>query len=180
MRYQGKIVSWDDARGFGVVVRHDDSAQVFLHVRSLPRGAKRPVAGDVVTYALARDDRGRSVAVDADYPASMRAAQRARPAARRKRRSSSGLLTLLVLAGIAAATYVGVKDKTVQPFSALRSPSPRVAAPAAPAFSCEPGKLHCSQMRSLDEARFYLHHCPGVKMDGDNDGEPCEQQFGAF
>lgn len=179
MRYQGKIVSWDYERGFGFVVRHDDSTKVFLHVRSLPRGAKRPVVGGVVTYALARDERGRSVAVDADYPTAMRTAQHPRPDTRRRRRSSSGLMTLLVLAGVAVATYIGVKEKPLpEPFAALRPA--RVAEPAPPAFTCEPGKLHCSQMRSLDEARFYLRHCPGVKMDGDNDGEPCEQQFGGF
>ncbi|MDY6956402.1 MAG: excalibur calcium-binding domain-containing protein [Pseudomonadota bacterium] len=33
-------------------------------------------------------------------------------------------------------------------------------------------------MRSYEEAKFFLRHCPGVKMDGDNDGIPCEQQWG--
>ncbi|MDF3883094.1 excalibur calcium-binding domain-containing protein [Cupriavidus basilensis] len=33
---------------------------------------------------------------------------------------------------------------------------------------------HCSQMTSCEEARFYLRSCPGVKIDGDGDGIPCE------
>jgi hypothetical protein len=32
-------------------------------------------------------------------------------------------------------------------------------------------------MSSLEEALFYLKNCPGTKIDGDNDGEPCEEQF---
>jgi hypothetical protein len=43
-------------------------------------------------------------------------------------------------------------------------------------FQCQ-GKVWCSQMSSYEEAIFYLHHCPGTKMDGDSDGIPCEQQF---
>ena len=44
-------------------------------------------------------------------------------------------------------------------------------------FKCN-GRKHCSQMRSYAEAVFFLRNCPGVKMDGDGDGIPCERQFG--
>jgi hypothetical protein len=30
----------------------------------------------------------------------------------------------------------------------------------------------------LAEAQFFLKNCPDTKMDGNHDGEPCEQQFG--
>ncbi|PKM26242.1 MAG: calcium-binding protein [Gammaproteobacteria bacterium HGW-Gammaproteobacteria-13] len=40
-------------------------------------------------------------------------------------------------------------------------------------FSCD-GRQHCSQMRSRTEAEFFLRNCPNTKMDGDNDGIPCE------
>ncbi len=43
-------------------------------------------------------------------------------------------------------------------------------------FSCD-GREYCSQMTSCDEARFFLENCPNVKMDGDNDGIPCESQW---
>ena len=44
------------------------------------------------------------------------------------------------------------------------------------AFRCD-GRVYCSQMKSYDEAVYFLRNCPDVKMDGDNDGIPCEQQF---
>jgi len=43
-------------------------------------------------------------------------------------------------------------------------------------FKCDV-RTHCSQMTSCDEATFFLRNCPGVKMDGDHDGIPCEQQW---
>lgn len=51
-------------------------------------------------------------------------------------------------------------------------------APAATAspYQCD-GRTMCSQMRSCAEAEYFIQHCPGTKMDGDNDGVPCEQQW---
>ena len=46
-------------------------------------------------------------------------------------------------------------------------------------FECD-GRQYCSQMRSSAEADFFLKNCPDTKMDGDNDGIPCERQFDRF
>ena len=43
-------------------------------------------------------------------------------------------------------------------------------------FKCD-GRTHCSQMRSYDEAVFFIRNCPNTQMDGNHDGEPCEKQF---
>lgn len=43
-------------------------------------------------------------------------------------------------------------------------------------YQCD-GRTHCSQMRSYDEAVFFLRNCPGTQMDGNHDGFPCERQF---
>jgi hypothetical protein len=43
-------------------------------------------------------------------------------------------------------------------------------------FKCD-GRTYCSQMTSCEEATFFLRNCPGVKMDGNNDGVPCEKQW---
>ena len=42
-------------------------------------------------------------------------------------------------------------------------------------YQCD-GRQHCSQMHSCKEALWFLEHCPGMKMDGDNDSIPCEDQ----
>lgn len=43
-------------------------------------------------------------------------------------------------------------------------------------YSCD-GRTHCSQMKSCEEAMFFLNNCPNTKMDGNNDGIPCERQW---
>jgi|SRR5688572_12147722 len=43
-------------------------------------------------------------------------------------------------------------------------------------FSCD-GRTRCPEMRSCDEALYFLENCPGTKMDGDQDGLPCEDQW---
>jgi endonuclease YncB( thermonuclease family) len=67
----------------------------------------------------------------------------------------------------------------VQHASGPRAPPSTTApalAPVAEAFRCD-GRTHCSQMRSCAEATFFLKNCPGVKMDGNGDGVPCETQW---
>ena len=46
----------------------------------------------------------------------------------------------------------------------------------APSFACD-GRQHCSQMTSCAEATYFIQHCPNTKMDGNNDGIPCEKQW---
>jgi Excalibur calcium-binding domain len=43
-------------------------------------------------------------------------------------------------------------------------------------FKCD-GRTMCSQMTSCAEATYFLRNCPNTKMDGDNDGVPCETQW---
>ena len=39
-------------------------------------------------------------------------------------------------------------------------------------------KIYCSQMKSCEEAKYYLKKCGKyAKMDGDRDGIPCEKQW---
>ncbi len=54
--------------------------------------------------------------------------------------------------------------------------APAASASAATAFRCD-GRTRCSQMRSCEEATWFLRHCPGVQMDGNGDGVPCERQW---
>jgi hypothetical protein len=56
------------------------------------------------------------------------------------------------------------------------APLPKSEGPSISAFKCD-GRTYCSQMTSCEEAAFFLKNCPGTKMDGDNDGIPCEKQW---
>ncbi|MGE8362337.1 excalibur calcium-binding domain-containing protein [Pseudomonas sp.] len=64
-----------------------------------------------------------------------------------------------------------------QPFSKpVAQPFSTPTARAQAAYRCD-GRTHCSQMRSCEEATYFLRNCPGTKMDGNHDGVPCEQQW---
>lgn len=43
-------------------------------------------------------------------------------------------------------------------------------------YVCD-GRVYCSQMRSCEEATYFINNCPDTKMDGNNDGIPCEKQW---
>lgn len=64
--------------------------------------------------------------------------------------------------------------------AAVAAAPQRSVAPAAPAvtsaYRCD-GRTHCSQMRSCEEATWFLRNCPGTQMDGNRDGIPCERQW---
>lgn len=92
---------------------------------------------------------------------------------------------LLVLAMLAALAWYGYgKSKSMGAAeAAVTAPSPAAATPASPSataaaaqFNCD-GRTHCSQMHSCAEATYFLQHCPNTKMDGNNDGVPCERQW---
>src|SRR6266540_5871529 len=60
------------------------------------------------------------------------------------------------------------------PAEVATPPIPRSASERQ--FKCD-GRIYCSQMTSCAEATFFLQNCPGTKMDGNNDGIPCERQW---
>lgn len=90
------------------------------------------------------------------------------------------IIALSIVAVLAWQGYQHLRTpSTAFAFSESTTPvsKPNVVAPAQSAsFTCD-GRIHCSQMKSCEEAVFFLRNCPGVKMDGDNDGVPCEQQW---
>ena len=57
-----------------------------------------------------------------------------------------------------------------------RDNAPTVAGTSSAPSRCD-GRTHCSQMRSCEEATYFIQHCPNTQMDGDNDGVPCERQW---
>ena len=48
--------------------------------------------------------------------------------------------------------------------------------PVSAPVKCD-GRKYCSQMTSCAEAKNFLQNCPGMEMDGDHDGIPCETQW---
>ena len=103
----------------------------------------------------------------------------------RPRRESSGLgskvvVGTLLLGGAAFAyqKFASLQTPAVdmpQIQSAQTSTASTIAPVPANKYVCD-GRQHCTQMRSCEEATWFIRNCPNTKMDGEGDGIPCEQQ----
>jgi cold shock CspA family protein len=184
MRLDGMLIKWNDDRGFGVIAPTQGGAEVFIHISSFPRDGQRPRIGELLSFEIdvGGDGRKRAKAVSRPVRAAALRTRERRPGAPRQRRSRLGrILPLVILAALGAYGYGEYSKRAsvraTAPDSAPASGARLIGSEgAALAFKCD-GRIHCSQMTSCVEATFFLRSCPGVKMDGDNDGIPCEQQW---
>jgi cold shock CspA family protein len=191
IRHQGRITTWKDDKGFGFITPNGSDAQVFVHIKSFPERERRPVVDDLVTYHLGKDASGRTRAEKVAFigdrrrvPSGARADSR-RPGTYRQTARPIKSLVAIVLVGLLAwlgyakyqASREGRGSRDVAdgaPSSESTIPLPRVVPLSQ--LRCD-GRTHCSQMTSCAEATYFLENCPGVKMDGDNDGVPCEERL---
>lgn len=67
MRYSGKITEWNEEKGYGFVMRNGGESRVFIHIKSFESLHKRPSLGDLISYRLQKDNRGRLNAIDAKF-----------------------------------------------------------------------------------------------------------------
>lgn len=187
MRTHGTLVKWNEERGFGFVAVAAGSEEVFVHVSAFPRDGQRPQMGEMVSFEIQTGADGKRKALRVQRPGQRpAAAARERPQPRDRDRErqpksrASGLLngtaTVAILVAVAGWAYSRWAPSATVTAETL-APAP-LAQPieTGGAFACD-GRTQCSQMRSCDEANYFLRHCPGVQLDGNNDGEPCEQQW---
>jgi cold shock CspA family protein len=194
MRQEGILIKWNDERGFGFIRPLSSAEEVFVHVSSFDRNGARPQLNDKLSFEIEAGSNGKKKAVrvmrlmSGRVPESRVAPPRV-AAPRPVRRGGWSLwlvVPLLVLFGVLGYRQVMRQGMNQPPpFSVQSVPAPaglpqplQAVSPVLPAttFRCD-GRQYCSQMTSCDEARFFLRHCPDVKMDGDGDGIPCEDQF---
>lgn len=177
MRTHGTLVKWNPERGFGFLAVAAGGEQVFVHVSAFPRDGRPPQVGELVSFEIRSGADGRRKAEGVQRPGVRGAARK--PEEKPKATPSSLLhaaTIIAILAAVGAAAYSRWAPPEPVTGQAL-APTPRVQALAAgQAFACD-GRTQCSQMRSCAEAQFFLKNCPDTRMDGNNDGEPCEQQW---
>jgi uncharacterized membrane protein YsdA (DUF1294 family)/cold shock CspA family protein len=67
MRFQGRITSWKDDKGFGFITPNGGGKQVFVHVSAFRNRQRRPEGDEFVTYELAVDEKGRGQAMQVAF-----------------------------------------------------------------------------------------------------------------
>jgi len=172
----GILRTWNAERGFGFIAPTHGGAEIFVHVSAFPRDGSQPAEGESLLYELGRGQNGRPQAVRVVRRAIGEVPPRSTRAPPQHRHESglrSAVIALLVVAGAVAGYAKYIKQRSPQPAAFASEGSPTTAGGS---FRCD-GRTYCSQMTSCAEATYFLKNCPGVKMDGNNDGVPCEQQW---
>lgn len=172
-RYEGKLVRWNEEKGFGFIQSENQKKDIFLHISVLKNMSRRPVVGDIIFYRLHVEKDGKMKAVDAK----IQGVPTRRVNTRKSQSSFPYVLIFLAVVGMVAYSVYGkVTYQNNQKLSFADS-TETIPSSSIQKYSCE-GKVHCSEMTSCEEALFYLKNCPGTKMDGDGDGNPCEDRCG--
>jgi cold shock CspA family protein len=177
MRTHGTLTKWNDDRGFGFISPAQGDGDIFVHISSFPKDGKRPQLNELISYEAETGSDGKLRAVRVMRPGGNTASHPPRSQNRRqaKSRASGYILILLAVAATGIYGYSRLRNP-VDSAGAAELIVSKSSTPSAPTFRCD-GRTVCSQMSSCAEAMYFLRHCPGAKMDGDNDGRPCEQQW---
>lgn len=184
MRFEGTIKSWDESRGFGFIASTNGGQDVFIHVSALPRGTGTPRIGQPFSFEVELNREGKKRATRVQHVGRSAGPRRVRRRERNARNPFAAVAGAVLVVALAAAAY----GKFSGQFARFMAPGPAAAAQAyepshvepaslpTSSFRCD-GRTLCREMKSCAEATFFLRNCPGVKMDGNHDGVPCEQQW---
>ncbi len=180
--YKGKLKRWNDAKGFGFITPDNGQNDVFIHISSLKKINRRPIAGDAVLFQIETDIKGKKRAVNAKIEGVTVAhtKKQKKKVNVKNNKFASPFISIMLLVLIGIFIFNQLPEKTNS--SAIKNGSISASQDKVKnigSFICG-GKTYCSEMSSCEEAKYYQRNCPGTKMDGDGDGIPCESQWCSY
>lgn len=177
MRVHGILTRWNDDRGFGFITPAKGERDVFVHISEFPRDGARPRLNELISFEVETTSDGKQRAVRVMRPA-QRTSSRipSRPdAGRRSGKWLEGVISLIAVAAVGAYVYQQYQTREAARDRAAVEPA-YAASAGGSRYVCD-GRTHCSEMRSCEEAKWFIRHCPNTQMDGNDDGVPCETQW---
>ena len=192
---EGIVKTYNEEKGFGFIQIEDQKKDLFFHIKDFPNKQQLPQIGEKLKFRIVSDNNGKMKAEniirldlkvkEINSISTHRTSYRPKVKPKEKKFNFMSLLIGLVIFSIFLTILLPFLSDIYQRETLKR----QVAEPANRAsssmntntnvtskYSCD-GRVHCSQMKSYDEAVFFINNCPGTKMDGDGDGDPCEGQF---
>jgi len=171
MKSKGKLIRWNEDRGFGFIKSSNIKDDLFIHISELKKMTRGPKLNDVIYFDVTSDGSGKTKAINASIEG---VSEKSIKSYRKKTNNLFSYLIEIVL--IFSIVLVAYSTYPLWSSLFLNSLPVNLVNEDFSGYRCE-GKHYCSQMTSCKEARFYLKNCPNVQIDGDNDGVPCESQW---
>lgn len=191
---KGLLKAWNDEKGFGFIKSDTQAHDTFIHISALKHMSRKPKVGDTIYFEVATQPDGKSKAVNCRIEGV--AALKITPKKSNHHRVAKSNFTNSFLGKVASISIIAVLGFyainkynnhsssqtpviTNADLSTFDEQYPKIVIPKVVIpkntqnFTCD-GRQHCSQMTSRAEAVFFINNCPNTKMDGDRDGDPCE------
>ncbi len=185
----GKLIRWNDERGFGFIEHENYKCGIFVHISAFKQYERRPLVGDVILFQLLESDK-KAKAFDA-YIKGVKVIQQVNQnklykqtsnKMDKKYRSSINyrnfrirnpivrniLIFILLFYCIVACFNLYKNNSKITPISQRENEPSQINSQ----FHCD-GRIYCSQMTSREEADYFADNCPGVKMRS-SPGEACK------
>lgn len=192
MFQEGKVKNYQAERGFGFIQVDGESRDLFFHIKDMPNRNIQPQIGEKLKFRIVEekgkfkadnivrlDIKNQSETFTPSARAVINRGNQKKYGRQKQDNHGGGIITTivgLILICLLAYFVYGKYQRyqLAQQSSVDIQSAAQVLVNSNPSgYRCD-GRIHCSQMNSREEARWFVRNCPGTKMDGNNDGEPCE------
>ena len=194
---KGLLKSWKTDKGFGFIKSDTLEHDTFIHISALKHMSRKPKVGDTIYFEVATQPDGKTKAVNcsiegvAELKAPYQKHNNQPHRIAKSNFASSFLGKVASIALIAALCFYAINKynthsssqtpiitndlATNDDLATFDEKYPKIVIPKSTQnFTCD-GRQYCTEMRSREEAVFFINNCPNTKMDGDGDGNPCER-----
>jgi len=191
MFIEGIVKTYNTDRGFGFIQCDDNRKDIFFHISDFPNKHQLPRIGEKLKFYVDLSDRkprAKNIIRLEMKSAQPDSSGRAQSTKRKAQKNKGFNLVNFFIGAAIVAIFISVfvpfvsgiytreklKREPVNSPESMRISSKSSSNNPTSNYRCD-GRTHCSQMKSYEEAVYFINNCPGTEMDGD--GEPCERQF---
>ncbi|MBH0063501.1 cold shock domain-containing protein [Pseudoalteromonas sp. NZS71] len=185
---KGLLKSWKTDKGFGFIKSDTLEHDTFIHISALKHMSRKPKVGDTIYFEVATQPDGKTKAINCRIEG---VAELKAPYQKHKQHPHSIAKSNFASSFLGKVASIGLTVLCLYAFTKYNSHSssqtpiitnddlatfdkqyPKIViTKSTQNFTCD-GRQYCTEMRSRDEAVFFINNCPNTKMDGD--GKPCE------